>query len=43
MNLSGYSPEIGREVEAIGVGNSYAIAERVAAVIEDAKPLLAKV
>ncbi|CAM8975172.1 unnamed protein product [Rhodiola kirilowii] len=41
--LVGIFTRIGREVEAIGVGNSYAIAERVAAVIEDAKPLLAKI
>uniref|UniRef100_A0A7N0V7U4 Mce/MlaD domain-containing protein n=1 Tax=Kalanchoe fedtschenkoi TaxID=63787 RepID=A0A7N0V7U4_KALFE len=41
--LVGIFTRIGREAEAIGVRNTYAIAERVAAVIEDAKPLLEKV
>uniref|UniRef100_A0A7N0TLC5 Mce/MlaD domain-containing protein n=4 Tax=Kalanchoe fedtschenkoi TaxID=63787 RepID=A0A7N0TLC5_KALFE len=41
--LVGIFTRIGREMEAIGVGNTYAIAERVAAVIEDAKPLLAQI
>ena len=41
--LVGIFTRIGREVEEIGVANSYALAERVAAVIEEAKPLLTKV
>ncbi|KAJ6908638.1 protein TRIGALACTOSYLDIACYLGLYCEROL 2 [Populus alba x Populus x berolinensis] len=40
--LVGIFTRIGREVEEIGVANSYALAERVAAVIEEAKPLLTK-
>lgn len=34
---------IGREVEDIGVANGYSLAKRVAAVIEDARPLLSKI
>ncbi|KAJ6377748.1 hypothetical protein OIU78_028051 [Salix suchowensis] len=41
--LVGIFTRIGREVEEIGVANSYALAERVAAVIEEAKPLLTKI
>lgn len=41
--LVGIFTRIGREVEGIGVANTYALAERVAAVIEDARPLLTKV
>lgn len=41
--LVGIFTRIGREVEGIGVANSYLLAERVAAVIEDAKPLLGKI
>jgi hypothetical protein len=41
--LVGIFTRIGREVEEIGVAKSYSLAERVAAVIEEAKPLLTKV
>ncbi|KAM7279450.1 hypothetical protein ACFE04_006584 [Oxalis oulophora] len=41
--LVGIYTRIGREMEEIGVVNTYALAERVAAVIEDAKPLLLKI
>lgn len=41
--LVGIFTRIGREVEDIGVANSYSLAKRVAAVIEDARPLLSKV
>lgn len=41
--LVGIFTRIGREVEGIGVSNTFALAERVAAVIEDARPLLTKV
>lgn len=41
--LVGIFTRIGREVEEIGVANTYALADRVAAVIEDARPLLTKV
>lgn len=41
--LVGIFTRIGREVEEIGVSKSYLLAERVAAVIENAKPLLTKV
>uniref|UniRef100_A0A2N9FZP9 Mce/MlaD domain-containing protein n=1 Tax=Fagus sylvatica TaxID=28930 RepID=A0A2N9FZP9_FAGSY len=34
---------LGREVEDIGIANSYALAERVFSAIEEAKPLLAKI
>ncbi|KAL5851235.1 hypothetical protein ACOSQ3_006353 [Xanthoceras sorbifolium] len=41
--LVGIFTRIGREVEEIGVANSYLLAERVASVIEEAKPLLTKI
>ncbi|GAV92947.1 MCE domain-containing protein, partial [Cephalotus follicularis] len=41
--LVGIFTRIGREVEEIGVANTYSLAERVSAVIEEAKPLLTKV
>lgn len=41
--LVGIFTRIGREMEEIGVANTYALAERVFAVIEEAKPLLSKV
>ncbi|GAV92172.1 MCE domain-containing protein, partial [Cephalotus follicularis] len=40
--LVGIFTRIGREVEEIGVANTYSLAERVSAVIEEAKPLLTK-
>lgn len=41
--LVGIFTRIGREVEEIGVRNTYSLAERAASVIEEAKPLLKKV
>ncbi|KAF3437821.1 hypothetical protein FNV43_RR20577 [Rhamnella rubrinervis] len=41
--LVGIFTRLGREVEEIGIANSYSLAERVAAVIEEAKPLLTKI
>ncbi|KAL0398077.1 UNVERIFIED_CONTAM: protein TRIGALACTOSYLDIACYLGLYCEROL 2, chloroplastic [Sesamum radiatum] len=41
--LVGIFTRIGREVEEIGVTNAYSVAERVATVIEEARPLLAKI
>lgn len=41
--LVGIFTRIGREVEEIGVANTYSLATRVAAVIEEARPLLSKV
>ncbi|CAH2053232.1 unnamed protein product [Thlaspi arvense] len=41
--LVGIFTRIGREVEAIGVANTYSLAERAASVIEEAKPLLLKI
>lgn len=41
--LVGIFTRIGREVEEIGVANGYSLAKRVAAVIEEARPLLSKV
>lgn len=41
--LVGIFTRLGREVEQIGVANTYALAERASAVIEDARPLLLKV
>ncbi|CAN1146497.1 Protein TRIGALACTOSYLDIACYLGLYCEROL 2, chloroplastic [Linum perenne] len=38
--LVGIFTRLGREMEEIGVANTYSLAERVAAVIEDAQPLL---
>ncbi|XP_019058591.1 PREDICTED: protein TRIGALACTOSYLDIACYLGLYCEROL 2, chloroplastic isoform X2 [Tarenaya hassleriana] len=40
--LVGIFTRIGREMEEIGVANTYLLAERVASVIEEAKPLLKK-
>ncbi|CAN0857985.1 Protein TRIGALACTOSYLDIACYLGLYCEROL 2, chloroplastic [Linum grandiflorum] len=40
--LVGIFTRLGREMEEIGVANTYSLAERVAAVIEDAQPLLTK-
>ncbi|KAL8198008.1 hypothetical protein R6Q57_029940 [Mikania cordata] len=41
--LVGIFTRLGRDVERIGVANSYALAERAAAVIDEARPLLSKV
>ncbi|KAK6116304.1 hypothetical protein DH2020_049931 [Rehmannia glutinosa] len=41
--LVGIFTRIGREVEEIGVTNAYSLAERVATVIDDARPLLRKI
>ncbi|PIN24284.1 hypothetical protein CDL12_02994 [Handroanthus impetiginosus] len=41
--LVGIFTRIGREVEGIGVTNAYSLTERVAAVIEEARPLLTKI
>ncbi|KAL8130548.1 hypothetical protein V2J09_019703 [Rumex salicifolius] len=41
--LVGVFTRLGREMEEIGVSESYALAQRVAAVIEEAKPLLTKI
>lgn len=41
--LVGIFTRLGREVEDIGVARSYSLAERVSSVIEEARPLLAKV
>lgn len=41
--LVGIFTRIGREVEEVGVGNTYSMAQRVAVVVEEAQPLLAKV
>ncbi|GMY32577.1 protein TRIGALACTOSYLDIACYLGLYCEROL 2, chloroplastic-like [Fagus crenata] len=41
--LVGIFTRIGREVEEIGVANTYSMAERVSLVIEEAKPLLTKI
>lgn len=41
--LVGIFTRLGRDVEEMGVAKSYSLVERVAAVIEEAKPLLAKV
>ncbi|XP_076919920.1 protein TRIGALACTOSYLDIACYLGLYCEROL 2, chloroplastic-like [Bidens hawaiensis] len=41
--LIGIFTRLGREVEQIGVANTYALAERAAAVIEEARPLLLKI
>ncbi|KAI3465773.1 hypothetical protein Pfo_022436 [Paulownia fortunei] len=40
--LVGIFTRIGREVEEIGVANSYSLAERISAAIEEARPLLRK-
>lgn len=41
--LVGIFTRIGRDVEEIGVFNTYLLAERVSSVIEEARPLLTKV
>ncbi|XP_057958048.1 protein TRIGALACTOSYLDIACYLGLYCEROL 2, chloroplastic [Malania oleifera] len=41
--LVGIFTRIGREVEAIGVTNTYSLAEQVASVVEEARPLLTKI
>ncbi|XVF84356.1 hypothetical protein PTKIN_Ptkin17bG0030400 [Pterospermum kingtungense] len=41
--LVGIVTRLAREMEEIGIANTYSLAERVAAVIEDAKPLLTKI
>ena len=41
--LVGIFTRLGREMEEIGVSKSYKLAERVAAIMEEAKPLLTKV
>lgn len=40
--LVGIFTRLGREAEEIGLANTYALAKRVSSVIEEAKPLLAK-
>ncbi|KAK9288745.1 hypothetical protein L1049_017209 [Liquidambar formosana] len=41
--LVGIFTRLGREVEEIGVANAYSLAERASSVIEEARPLLAKI
>lgn len=41
--LVGIFTRLGRDVEEIGIANTYTLAQRVSAVIEEAKPLVAKV
>ncbi|KAK8556363.1 hypothetical protein V6N13_064399 [Hibiscus sabdariffa] len=41
--LVGIVTRLARQMEEIGITNTYALAERVAAVIQDAKPLLTKI
>lgn len=41
--LVGIFTRIGREVEEIGVANTFSLAERIANVVEEARPLLTKV
>lgn len=41
--LVGIFTRIGREVEKIGVADTYSLAERVAVVVEEAQPLLTKI
>ncbi|XP_043702562.1 protein TRIGALACTOSYLDIACYLGLYCEROL 2, chloroplastic [Telopea speciosissima] len=41
--LIGIFTRLGREMEEIGISKSYALAERVASVIQEAKPLLQKI
>ncbi|KAG6538479.1 protein TRIGALACTOSYLDIACYLGLYCEROL 2, chloroplastic-like [Zingiber officinale] len=41
--LVGVFTRLGREMDEIGVSRSYRLAERVASVVEDAQPLLAKI
>ncbi|ONI29450.1 hypothetical protein PRUPE_1G198700 [Prunus persica] len=40
--LVGIFTRLGREVEEIGIANTYSLVERVASVVEEAKPLLIK-
>ncbi|XP_054799162.1 protein TRIGALACTOSYLDIACYLGLYCEROL 2, chloroplastic-like [Prosopis cineraria] len=41
--LVGVFTRLGRDVEEIGIANTYSLAERVSSVIEEAKPLLIKI
>ena len=41
--LVGIFTRLGRDVEEIGIANTYTLAQRVSSVIEEAKPLLIKV
>ncbi|KAJ7947479.1 protein TRIGALACTOSYLDIACYLGLYCEROL 2, chloroplastic-like [Quillaja saponaria] len=41
--LVGIFTRLGRDVEEIGIANSYLLAQRVSSVIEEAKPLLTKI
>lgn len=41
--LVGIFTRLGRDVEEIGIINSYSLAERVFSVVEEAKPLLTQV
>lgn len=41
--LVGIFTHLGREMEEIGISKSYRLAEKVASVVEEAQPLLAKV
>ncbi|KAF7833648.1 protein TRIGALACTOSYLDIACYLGLYCEROL 2, chloroplastic-like isoform X1 [Senna tora] len=41
--LVGIFTRLGRDVEEIGVANTYSLAERVSSVIEEARPLLTKI
>lgn len=41
--LVGIFTRLGRDVEEIGIANTYSLAQRVASIIEEAKPLLTKV
>lgn len=41
--MVGIFTRLGREMEQIGVSESYTLAEKVASVLQDAKPLLAKI
>lgn len=41
--LVGIVTRLARQMEEIGIANTYSLAERVAAVIQDAKPLLTKI
>lgn len=41
--LVGIFTRLGRDMEDIGVANTYSLAQRVAVVIEEARPLLSKV
>lgn len=41
--LVGIFTRLGRDVEEIGIANTYSLAQRVASIIEEAKPLLTKI